>query len=147
MCKANGLVSQSACKTKKAHCGFDTHFMYLFTLWPPQFADHNITEVIYFHYFNLYWIYGTWYETMEHIYLRQHFERPLLMTKFRLFGMDDIMCSGSKNWQWHLLMVTWHVSRTLRSGTIVASAVPFLAPVPSCPSLLLPPLWVSNHDK
>jgi hypothetical protein len=32
-------------------------------------------------------------------------------------------------------------------GTIVASAVPFLAPVPYCPYLLLPPLWVSNHDK
>ena len=28
------------------------------------------------------------------IYLRQSFERPLLMTKFGLFGMDDITCSG-----------------------------------------------------
>ena len=31
---------------------------------------------------------------MEHVYLRPSFERPLLMTKFGLFGMDDIMCSG-----------------------------------------------------
>ncbi len=31
---------------------------------------------------------------MEHVYLRQRFERPLLMTHFGLFGMDDITCSG-----------------------------------------------------
>ena len=31
---------------------------------------------------------------MERVYLRQSFERPLLMTNFGLFGMDDITCSG-----------------------------------------------------
>jgi hypothetical protein len=33
---------------------------------------------------------------MECVYLRPSFERPLLMTKFGLFGMDNIMCSSHR---------------------------------------------------
>jgi len=53
--------------------------------------------VIYFRCCDLYRIYGTRNETTERVYLRQAFERPLLMTKLGLFGIDDITCSGMRN--------------------------------------------------